>query len=204
MDRLLMASSDAEAWCRDAPPEKVLGYMVNAQRRLEGYICHLTEIIDTLTYALKLAEEGNRCSACHKLGTESCRMYDAFPRPIRRDDAAEETTPEEARRPELPAAEEGKPEICFYVPQDEKIPTRLRLRVGDTIVRYRECEDGYLIDVYESQEPRAERIARRVAALFERQSDDGCSRLVCSDFRLALRSLIFWEYRAKFSTVMDR
>ena len=84
-ERLLMASSDAEAWCRDAPPEQTLGYMVNARRRLEGYICHLTDIIDTMTRALELAADDARCSRCAKLGTEGCRAYDAYPRSIRRD-----------------------------------------------------------------------------------------------------------------------
>lgn len=208
-ERLLMASSDAEEWCRDAPPEQTLGYMVNARRRLEGYICHLTDIIDTMTRALELAADDARCSRCAKLGTEGCKAYDAYPRSIRRD-TEEASPPDGDGHPDPPDGcgadlkdinVPGK--IRFFIPENERIPTRLRLKVGGTVVRYRECENGYLFDVYTRSEPEAEQIVRRVSRLFERQSDDGCFRLVCTGRQLVLRTLIFWEYKATFSFEMD-
>ena len=86
--------------------------------------------------------------------------------------------------------------IEFYVPSDEIIPTKLRLKVDEKYVEY---ERGSGFDfvfrffnewTYED----AENAVKRIAKLFEHQSDDGYTRWVLTD----IEQCGLTSFRAKF------
>jgi len=70
--------------------------------------------------------------------------------------------------------------IGFYIPNDEIIPTKLRLKVDGKYVEYqREAGLSYVFDFYHgwTTEEASEAI-KRIAGLMETQSDDGYIRWV--------------------------
>ena len=68
--------------------------------------------------------------------------------------------------------------IEFYVPGDEIVPTRLRLRVDDKYVEYEhEIPLCYVFRFFaEWTYEEAEEATKRIAKVMEQQSDDGYSR----------------------------
>lgn len=70
--------------------------------------------------------------------------------------------------------------IGFYIPNDEIIPTKLRLKVDGKYVEYqREAGLSYVFDFYHGwTTEEAEEAIKRIAELMENQSDDGYTRWV--------------------------
>ena len=70
--------------------------------------------------------------------------------------------------------------IGFYIPNDEIIPKKLRLKVDGKYVEYqREASLSYVFDFYHGWTPEeAAEAVKRIACLMETQSDDGYTRWV--------------------------
>ena len=89
--------------------------------------------------------------------------------------------------------------IEFYCPEDEIIPTRMRLMVDDKIVVHYYRESGsYVFQFYNVESfDQVKDIAKRIAKIIELQSDDGYTRLVMENMEPIDPTSIKVEFRLR-------
>lgn len=90
-------------------------------------------------------------------------------------------------------------EIEFYIPQNEIVPTRLRLRIDDKYVEYKQdTSTSFVFNFYnEWTQEEAEYAIKRIAKVIERQSDNGYTKFELFDLELCGLT----SYRVKFRIV---
>ena len=98
--------------------------------------------------------------------------------------------------------------IRFYVPNDETIPTDLRLYVGDVYVRYERIEGGFRFDISLDDENEAMKVANEIvqAIMLEHdESEHGVSwqttsfKVVPQEERYKSGTIVEWKYRVRDS-----
>ena len=99
-------------------------------------------------------------------------------------------------------------DIRFYIPEDETIPTDLRLYVGDVFVQYERIEGGFAFHVMLNDEAEAMEIAKEIIQkmIWEHdESQHGVSwrtesiEVVPQNERYKINTLIEWKYRIRDS-----
>ena len=98
--------------------------------------------------------------------------------------------------------------IRFYIPNDETIPTALRLYVGDVYVEYERIEGGFRFLTYFENEEEAMSVVKEIVnqMIWEHdESEHGVSwrtislEVVTQDERYKLGTTIDWKYRVRDS-----
>ena len=99
-------------------------------------------------------------------------------------------------------------DIRFYIPQDESIPTDLRLYVGDHYVEYERTNGGFLFKTLIDDEDEAMNVVQQVVnkmKLEHDESEHGVSwrtvslGVVPQDERYSIGVWIEWKYRVRDS-----
>lgn len=99
-------------------------------------------------------------------------------------------------------------EIKFYVPEDETIPTDLRVYVGNNYVEYERIEGGFRFRTLTEDEELAMEIVKDIVQTMIREHDDsmyGVSwrtislQVIPQEDRYKIGTLIEWKYRVRDS-----
>lgn len=99
-------------------------------------------------------------------------------------------------------------EIKFYIPEDETIPTNLRLYVGNNYVPYERIAGGFRFEVLTKDEEQAMEIVKDIVDTMIREHDDsqhGVSwrtvslEVVPQTGSFKFGTLIDWKYRVRGS-----
>ena len=96
--------------------------------------------------------------------------------------------------------------IKFYIPDDETIPTELRLYVGDVYVTYERTNGGYDFNVLIDDEVKAIEVVKQIVRRMEHQSYDHGAEwrtesldIVPQEGRYKVGTLVRWKYRIRDS-----
>lgn len=99
-------------------------------------------------------------------------------------------------------------DIKFYIPKDEKIPTDLRLYVGNVYVTYYRVNSGFRFDILLDDEDEALKIAEKIVRQMKYEHDEsehGVSwrteslKVIPQDERYKISTIIEWKYRVRDS-----
>ena len=99
-------------------------------------------------------------------------------------------------------------DIRFYIPEDEKIPTMLRLHVDDVYVTYERIPGGFDFHVSTLDEEKAMKIVDEIVWQIQYDHDNskhGISwrtislKVVPQDERYKIDTLVEWKYRVRDS-----
>lgn len=99
-----------------------------------------------------------------------------------------------------------KIEVEFYIPKDEVIPTRLRLKVDRRDVFYEHAQNcfGYVFEILDVTDEEAIEIATSIAHIMENQSYDhgSCWRIVSvelieQDYRYQIAPHVLVKFRVR-------
>ena len=99
-------------------------------------------------------------------------------------------------------------EIKFYIPNDETIPTDLRLYVDDIYVTYERTNGGFTFHILLDDEEKAMEVAKEIVQKMIREHDEsqhGVSwrtvslQVIPQEERYKIDTLIEWKYRVRDS-----
>ena len=99
-------------------------------------------------------------------------------------------------------------EINFYIPNDETIPTDLRLYVDDIYVTYERTKDGFTFHISLDDEEKAMEVTKEIVQKMIREHDEsqhGVSwrtvslQVIPQEDRYKIDTLIEWKYRVRDS-----
>lgn len=99
-------------------------------------------------------------------------------------------------------------DIKFYIPDDETIPTELRLYVGDVYVTYERTNGGFTFHILLNDEEKAMEVAKEIVQKMIREHDEsqhGVSwetvslKVIPQEVRYKIGTLIEWKYRVRDS-----
>lgn len=99
-------------------------------------------------------------------------------------------------------------EIKFYIPNDETIPTDLRLYVDDVYVTYERTKGGFTFHILLNDEEKAMEVAKEIVQKMIREHDEsqhGVSwrtvslQVIPQEDRYKIDTLIEWKYRVRDS-----
>lgn len=99
-------------------------------------------------------------------------------------------------------------EIKFYIPNDETIPTDLRLYVDDVYVTYKRTKGGFTFHILLDDEEKAMGVAKEIVQKMIREHDEsqhGVSwrtvslQVIPQEDRYKIGTLIEWKYRVRDS-----
>lgn len=99
-------------------------------------------------------------------------------------------------------------EINFYIPNDETIPTDLRLYVDDIYVTYERTNGGFTFHISLDDEEKAMEVAKEIVQKMIREHDEsqhGVSwrtvslQVIPQENRYKIDTLIEWKYRVRDS-----
>ena len=99
-------------------------------------------------------------------------------------------------------------DIRFYIPEDETIPTDLRLYVGDVYVKYHRIDYGFRFEILLDDENEAMKIAEEIVNKIKYEHDEpqhGVSLrtkslvVVPQEERYKIGTIIDWEYYVRDS-----
>ena len=99
-------------------------------------------------------------------------------------------------------------EIKFYIPNDETIPTDLRLYVDDIYVTYERTNGGFTFHISLDDEEKAMEVAKEIVQKMIREHDEsqhGVSwrtislQVIPQEDRYKIDTLIEWKYRVRDS-----
>jgi len=99
-------------------------------------------------------------------------------------------------------------EIKFYIPNDETIPTDLRLYVDDVYVTYERTKGGFTFHILLDDEEKAMEVAKEIVLKMIREHDEsqhGVSwrtvslQVIPQEDRYKIDTLIEWKYRVRDS-----
>lgn len=99
-------------------------------------------------------------------------------------------------------------DIKFYIPNDETIPTELRLYVGDVYVTYERTKGGFTFSILLDDEEKAMEVAKEIVQKMIREHDEsqhGVSwrtvslEVIPQEERYKIGTLIEWKYRVRDS-----
>ena len=99
-------------------------------------------------------------------------------------------------------------EIKFYIPNDETIPTDLRLYVDDVYVTYERTNGGFTFHILLDDEEKAMEVAKEIVQKMIREHDEsqhGVSwrtvslQVIPQEERYKIDTLIEWKYRVRDS-----
>ena len=99
-------------------------------------------------------------------------------------------------------------DIKFYIPNDETIPTELRLYVGDVYVTYERTNGGFTFRILLDNEEKAMEVAKEIVQKMIREHDEsqhGVSwrtvslKVIPQEVRYKIGTLIEWKYRVRDS-----
>ena len=99
-------------------------------------------------------------------------------------------------------------EINFYIPNDETIPTDLRLYVDDIYVTYERTNGGFIFHISLDDEEKAMEVAKEIVQKMIREHDEsqhGVSwrtvslQVIPQEDRYKIDTLIEWKYRVRDS-----
>lgn len=99
-------------------------------------------------------------------------------------------------------------EINFYIPNDETIPTDLRLYVDDVYVTYERTKGGFTFHISLDDEEKAMEVAKEIVQKMIREHDEsqhGVSwrtvslQVIPQEERYKIDTLIEWKYRVRDS-----
>lgn len=99
-------------------------------------------------------------------------------------------------------------EINFYIPNDETIPTDLRLYVDDIYVTYERTNGGFTFHISLDDEEKAMEVAKEIVQKMIREHDEsqhGVSwrtvslQVIPQEDRYKIDTLIEWKYRVRDS-----
>lgn len=99
-------------------------------------------------------------------------------------------------------------EIKFYIPNDETIPTDLRLYVDDVYVTYERTKGGFTFHILLDDEEKAMEVAKEIVQKMIREHDEsqyGVSwrtvslQVIPQEDRYKIDTLIEWKYRVRDS-----
>ena len=99
-------------------------------------------------------------------------------------------------------------DIRFYIPENETIPTALRLYVGDVYVTYERIHGGFRFSIDTKDEAEAMEIAKKIVQRMKSEHDEsqhGVSwrtlslEIVPQDERYKINTIIDWKYRVRDS-----
>lgn len=97
-------------------------------------------------------------------------------------------------------------DIRFYIPDDETIPTDLRLYVGNVYVNYERIEGGFRFYILLDDEQQAMEVAKEIVQQMKHEHDEsqhGVSwvtvslEVVPQDERYRIDTIIDWKYRVR-------
>lgn len=97
-------------------------------------------------------------------------------------------------------------EIRFYIPDDETIPTQLRVYVDNVFVRYKRIEGGFRFYISLDDEQQAIKVAKQIIQQMQHDHDypqHGVSwvtislEVVPQDERYRINTVIDWKYRVR-------
>lgn len=103
---------------------------------------------------------------------------------------------------------ENSNRIEFYIPAGEKIPTDLRLYVGDVYVTYERIRGGFAFRVLLDDEEKAMETVKKIIQQMKNDHDEsqhGVSwrtislEVIPQDKRYKIDTLIEWKYRVRDS-----
>lgn len=99
-------------------------------------------------------------------------------------------------------------DIKFYIPNDETIPTELRLYVGDVYVTYERANGGFTFHILIDDEEKAMEVAKEIVKkmiIEHDESQHGVSwrtvslKVIPQEERYKIGTLIEWKYRVRDS-----
>ena len=99
-------------------------------------------------------------------------------------------------------------EIKFYIPNDETIPTDLRLYVDDVYVTYERTKGGFTFHILLDDEEKAMEVAKEIVQKMIREHDEsqhGVSwrtislQVIPQEDRYKIDTVIEWKYRVRDS-----
>ena len=99
-------------------------------------------------------------------------------------------------------------DIRFYIPQDESIPTDLRLYVGENFVKYERTANGFLFKTLIDDEDDAMKVVEQIVNKMKSEHDEsehGVSwrtislAVVQQDERYKIGTWVEWKYRVRDS-----
>lgn len=99
-------------------------------------------------------------------------------------------------------------EIKFHIPNDETIPTYLRLYVDDVYVTYERTKGGFTFRIYIDDEEKAMEVAKEIVQKMIREHDEpqhGVSwrtvslKVISQEDQYKIGTLIEWKYRVRDS-----
>ena len=99
-------------------------------------------------------------------------------------------------------------DIKFYIPEDETIPTDLRLYVGDVYVTYHRIDNGFRFNILLNDENEAMKVAEEIVAKMKFEHDEsqhGVSWrtkslvVIHQEERYRIGVIIDWEYYVRDS-----
>ena len=99
-------------------------------------------------------------------------------------------------------------DIKFYIPDDETIPTELRLYVGDVYVTYEKTMGGFIFHILLDDEEKAMEVAKEIVQKMIREHDEsqhGVSwetvslKVIPQEVRYKIGTLIEWKYQVRDS-----
>ena len=99
-------------------------------------------------------------------------------------------------------------DIRFYIPQDESIPTDLRLYVGENHVKYERTTNGFLFKTLIDDEDDAMKVVEQIVNKMKSEHDESehgvswCTislAVVQQDERYKIGTWVEWKYRVRDS-----
>ena len=97
-------------------------------------------------------------------------------------------------------------DIQFYIPEDESIPTSLRLKVDDVDVTYRRVDGGFEFVIDVGSDEKAMDIANRIIEIMKSEHDESQHGVSWRTISVALipspwdfQRIILWKYRVRDS-----
>lgn len=90
--------------------------------------------------------------------------------------------------------------IRFYIPEDETIPTDLRLYVGDVYVKYKRIQGGFRFHILLDDEEKAMEVAKEIIQQMKLDHDEPQHGV---SWRTVSIEIVPQEERYKFGTIID-
>jgi redox-regulated HSP33 family molecular chaperone len=99
-------------------------------------------------------------------------------------------------------------EIRFYIPQNESIPTDLRLYVGENYVEYKRTANGFLFKTFIDDEDDAMQVVQQIVNKMKSEHDESSHGIswrtislavVPKDERYKIGTWVEWKYRVRDS-----
>ena len=91
-------------------------------------------------------------------------------------------------------------DIRFYIPEDETIPTDLRLYVGDVYVEYHRIDHGFRFEILLDDENEAMKIAEAIVEKMKYEHDESQHGV---SWRTKSLVVVHQEERYKIGTIID-